>query len=47
MQYVYFVKDGINILMKAVSAPDGTEVDGLKNVQIPPGLSIDIIDFDD
>ncbi|KAJ5532024.1 hypothetical protein N7494_008576 [Penicillium frequentans] len=29
-----------------VSAPDGTTVDDLRMVKVPPGLMIDILDFD-
>ncbi|PWY89180.1 hypothetical protein BO70DRAFT_393690 [Aspergillus heteromorphus CBS 117.55] len=30
----------------SVSAPDTVDVDNLKGVQVPPGLNIEILDFD-
>ncbi|KAL2783036.1 hypothetical protein BJX66DRAFT_141975 [Aspergillus keveii] len=30
-----------------VSAPDGIDVDGLKNVAVPQGLNVEIIDFEE
>ena len=29
-----------------VEAPDDVDVDGLRNVNVPPGLNVEILDFD-
>lgn len=34
------------IFIIRVSAPDGTTVDDLRMVKVPPGLMIEILDFD-
>ncbi|GKZ25435.1 hypothetical protein AbraIFM66951_000647 [Aspergillus brasiliensis] len=31
----------------SVKAPDDVDVDGLKNVHVPSGLNVEIIDFED
>ena len=48
MQYVsYTIEARSRTNYSRVEASDNVDVDDLKSVHVPPGLNVDIIDFDD
>lgn len=38
-------KAGLTIISCSVEAPDDVKIEELQNVEVPPGLHVDIIDF--